>query len=349
MRILVFLIALSVLIICSAVQPLAKTAVEAPKKVLAIQSQVFAPYERSFKGFKTGLEASDYTGNIEVVHFNAKSDLKLMEQKILEVQKSKEFDLIFTLGTRATRMAMDNIDDIPIIFTDLAAPEYSGIIKDWKSSGTNVTGVETPKYLSKGVEMLHNLIQFKTVGMIYLQGSPSHEGALRQMKLISKHLGTKLIYDGFPLKNAAGKNLPDAELREQISMKLDELLPQVDVFFVQPSRSFVNNFDIFLNGFRDHKVLSAGDPVYIEKGIVLGLDRNKFEFGKQCARYAVKIFRGTPPASLPMDVGQQFTISFNLKAAAVVGFTPPLDLLAAADAIYQEYQAPNPPRIDTQD
>ncbi|MCG8614770.1 MAG: hypothetical protein MI802_01030, partial [Desulfobacterales bacterium] len=260
--------------------------------------------------------------------------------------ESKEFDLIFSLGTRATRAVMDKIHDIPVIFTDLAAPEYSGIIKDWKSSGTNVTGVETPKFLSRGVEMLHKLIPFKRVGMIYLEGSPSHEGALKQMKLISKHLGTKLFYDGFPLKNEAGENFSDIKVREMIAAKLENLLPQVDVFFVQPSRSFVTHFDLFLNGFEENNVLSAGDPVYIEKGIVLGLDRNKFEFGKQCARYAVKIFRGTPPAELPMDVGQQFTISFNLKAAAVVGFTPPLELLAAADAIYQEFQVPNPSEAD---
>ncbi|MCG8615477.1 MAG: hypothetical protein MI802_04625, partial [Desulfobacterales bacterium] len=129
MRNLVFLIVFSVLTFIVASQSLAETKAEPPKKILAIQSQVFAPYERSFQGFQTGLDDSDYTGKIEVVHFNAQSDLALMEQKILEAKESKEFDLIFSLGTRATRAVMGKIHDIPVIFTDLAAPEYSGIIK----------------------------------------------------------------------------------------------------------------------------------------------------------------------------------------------------------------------------
>ncbi len=338
MRIKVLLIVLIALILLPVSLPLAKTESEAPKKILAIQHQTFAPYERSFRGFIKGIEESDYSGNIEVERFDAKSDLKLLEKKILEIKEKKGADLIFTLGTRATRMTMEVIDDIPIVFTDLGAPEYSNIIKDWKSSGTNVTGVETPKYLGKGIDMLHHLIPFKKIGMLYLVGSPSHEGAVAQMKLISKNLGTKFIYDGFPLKDGKGENIPDKEVRRLISEKLDNLLPRVDVFFVQPSKSFVNNFDLFLNGFKKYRVLSAGDPVYIKKGLVLGLDRNKFEFGKQCASYAVKIFRGTPPAQLPMDVGRHFLISFNLKAAAVVGFTPPLNLLGAADAIYQDFE-----------
>ena len=332
------MIALTALILLSVSCSFAKMEAEAPKKILAIQHQTFATYEFSFQGFKKGIEESDYSGNIVVERFNAKSDLKSLEAKIREVKEEKGADLIFTLGTRATQMVIAAIDDIPIVFTDLGSPEYSGVIKDWKSSGTNVTGVETPKYLSKEIDMLYRLFPFKKIGMIYLVGSPSHEGAIKQMKLISKNLGTKFIYDGFPLKNENGKEISEKVFRNLISEKLEKILPRVDVFFVQPSKSFVDNFDLFLKGFEKYGVLSAGDPVYIKRGIVFGLARDKFEFGKQCAKYAVKILRGVPPAQLPMDVGRHFSISFNLKAAAMVGFTPALDLLGAADAIYQDFE-----------
>ncbi len=338
MKIKVLLIVLTVLILQPSSRPLAKRLADTPKKILAIQNQTFAPYERSFQGFKKGLEDGDYPEKIEVERFNAQNNLKVLKMKILEVKERKEFDLIFTLGTRATQAALAEIDEIPIVFTDLAAPEYSGIIKDWKSSGSNFTGVETPKFLSKGINMLHQLTSFKKVGMFYLKGSPSHEGAVMQMKLVSKNLGTEFIYDGFSLKNRNDENIPEKEVRQLISEKLDKLLPHVDVFFVQPSKTFVDHFDLFLSGFKKYGVLSAGDPIYIKRGIVLGLDRNKFLFGKQCAEYALKIFRGTPPAQLPMDVGRHFSISFNLKAAAVVGFTPPLNLLGAVDAIHQDFK-----------
>lgn len=311
---------------------------EDPKKILAIQHQTFAPYELSFQGFNRGLEESDYSGDLKVERFNANSDLEALKAKLLTIKERKGVDLIFAIGTRATQMAMEEIDEIPIVFTDLAAPEYSGIIKDWKSSGTNVTGVETPNFLSKGIYMLYQLTPFKKIGMIYLKGSPSHEGAVKQMKLVSKNLGTEVIYDSFSLTDEKGRNISRNEVRSLIEEKLENLLPRVDVFFVQTSKTFLDNFDLFLEKFEKYNSLSAGDPVYIKKGLVLGLDRNKFEFGKRCAEYAVQIFRGTPPAQLPMDVGQKFSISFNLKAAAVIGFTPPMYLLGAADAIYQDFQ-----------
>ena len=338
MKIKVLLIALTVLTVMPVYRSLANTDTTAPKKILAIQHQTFLPYERSFQGFKKGLEESDYQGKIEVKRFNAQKDIKALEAKINEIKEKKGADLIFSLGTLTTKRVIKSIDDIPVVFTDIGAAEYSGIIKNWKSSGTNVTGVETPKFLSKGINMFYNLTPFKKIGMIYLKGAPSHEGAIKQAKLASRNLGTKLIYDNFSLRNEKGEIIPKSEIRQLISDKLEKLLPRVDAFFVQPSNTFSQHFDLFLEGFKKYGVLSAGDPLYIKKGIVLGLDRDKFLFGKQCAQYAIKIFEGTPPASLPMDVGKNFSISFNLKAAAMVGFKPPLDLLGAVDAIYQDLE-----------
>lgn len=335
MKIKVLLITFTVLTLLPVSRPVAGT--EAPKKILVLQDQAFTAFELSFRGFKEGIAEGGYGGNIEVARFNAENNRISLKAKVLEIKKEKGVDLIFTLGTPATRMAMAEIHDIPIIFTEVAAPEYSGIIKDWKSSGTNVTGVETPKYLGMVVDILHDLIPFKTIGLLYLQGSPSHETTLRQMKLVSRNLGTKLVYDGFPLRNKTGVKISREALRRLITEKLKTLLPQVDVFFVQPSKSFFDNFDLFLKGFRKYDVISAGAPAFIKKGVVLGLERDRVESGKQCARYALKIFRGTPPTRLPMDVGRHFSISFNLKAAAVVGFSPPLDLLGAADVIYQDF------------
>lgn len=335
-KLLIFALTAFLLFPCS--YPRLSLGAEATYRILAIQHQSFTPYELSFQGFMKGIEESEYSGRIEVERYNAKSNIKKLARKIIEIKGRKDIDLIFTLGTRATKAAMEEIKNIPIVFTDLGAPEHSGIIKDWKSSETNVTGVETPRYLGKGIDLLHQLIPFKKIGMIYLEGSPSHEGAIKEVKLICKNLGTEFVSAGFPLKDQKGNNFPQKTLTRRISDELENVLPRVDVFFVQTSKTFDDNFNLFLKAFKKHGIVSAGDPLYIKKGIVLGLGRNKFEFGRQCAQYAVKIFNGATPSDLPMDVGSKFSILFNLKASAIVGFTPPLDLLGAADAIYQDIE-----------
>jgi putative tryptophan/tyrosine transport system substrate-binding protein len=305
-------------------------------KILSIQHQNFNPYIRSLKGFKNGIIESGYKDKIDIIEYNAKGDLKALDMYIEKLKTNNDIDLIFSLGTQATKRVIKNIKNIPIVFTDLGTPEFSGIVTDWKTSNANYTGVETRNYVTIGINLLHELIKFETIGMIYLEGSPSHDGAIKQVTQTAKTSGFDFIYKGFSLRDNQGKKYPKEVIRKNIKEALDYVVPKVDVFYVQVSKTFNINFDLFFENFKTNSIPSAGDPVYIKKGLVMGIGRNKEQFGKQCAEYVVKILNGTDPASLPMDVGQSFSISLNTEAATIVGYNPSIDILSAADDIYKE-------------
>jgi len=310
-------------------------------KILSIQHQIFKPYTLSLHGFKKGIMESDLKGRVKIVEYNAKGDLKALDTYVNGLQDSKDVSLIFSIGTHATKRVVKNIKTIPIVFTDLGSPEYSGVVSDWKSSGANYTGVETKNYVTLGINLLYELITFNSIGMIYLEGSPSHEGTINQVTQLSKDAGFQFTYKGFPLRDSQGKKYHIDVTRKNIKAALDEVVPKVDVFFVQISATFDKNFDLFFNSFKKFEVPSAGDPIYIKKGLVMGIGRDKEEFGKQCAGYAVDILKGTDPAALPMDVGQKFSISLNIRAATVVGYNPSIDILSAADEIHKEINLEN--------
>ncbi len=84
---------------------------------------------------------------------------------------------------------------------------------------------------------------------------------------------------------------------------------------------------------------SAGEPIYIKKGLVIGIGRHKEKFGSQCAEYAVKILKdNADPGKLPMDIGREFSFALNIEAATLVGYNPSIDILGAADEIYRDVE-----------
>lgn len=305
-----------------------------------VRHQDFQPFEQAYTGFLSGLNMLGYREKINIVeNFNAKSNIQALESRIADYSKRSDLDLIFAIGTHSTKRLVKSVHNTPMVFTIVGDPVRAGIVKDWKSSGRNYTGVETPEYYSKVVRLMHHYIPFKSLGMIYLKGSPSHEAGIRQIVVLSKELGFKFVREGFPLRSAQKVPYPKEVTRQNIHDSLGAVCPQVEAFFVQTSNAFSQNFDLFRAAFLRHRLVSAGDPTNIEKGLVMGVGKDAFRFGEQCAQYAVQILEGTPPAKLPMDTGGKLTIDVNLKAAELVGFKPPFELLSAADNIYQELVA----------
>jgi len=310
--------------------------------VLAIQHQTFEPYSLSYQGFVEGIEKLGYKDKIKLEHFNAKGDLKALDQKIEALSKSKDVDLIFSIGTQTTKRVKQHIKNIPFVFTDLADPVYAGILSDWKSSGANYTGVETPGYITLQIRMIHELAKFNSLGMIYLAGSPSHDAGVKQLKKLTKEMGLKFVYEGFSLRDKNMKKYPYEHIAQRIQESLDKVLPQVEVLFIQISATFEKHFPLFRKALLKYQKLSVGEPIYIKRGIIMGIGRDKRVFGGQCAEYAVKILEGANPSDLPMDIGVKFTIVVNLQAAVDVGYDPPVDLLGAADEVYQELEIEKP-------
>lgn len=304
--------------------------------IAVVQHQQFLPFQQAHDAFISNLSILGNKTDFGVVDdFNARSDIGALESKIEELAARSDIDLIFTIGTHSTKRMVKAEKKTPIVYTIVGDPRNAGIVKDWKSSGANYTGVETPEYYTKVVRLMHHFVSFKSLGMIYLKGSPSHEAGIRQIRELSREIGFKFIYKGFPLRNENQVRFPRNQVRSNMQSALEAVCPQVDAFFVQTSNTFTKEFDVFMAAFLKYRIVSAGDPTNIQKGLVMGIGKDAKRFGRQCAQYAVKILEGTPPAALPMDVGVKLSVDVNLKAAELVGFEPPFELISGADNLYQ--------------
>ncbi len=329
---LVLLISLSVAIsVCGAAQTAAR------HNIAIVQHQQFIPFKQAHDAFVNGLKILGAHGNYSITDdFNANSDIGALESKIKEISNRSDIDLVFTIGTHSTKRMISAEKNKPIVFTIVGDPEHAGILNNWKSSGANFTGVETPDYYSKVVRLMHNFVPFKSLGMIYLKGSPSHEAGIHQIRKLSEELGFKFVAQGFPLRNENRIPFPRDQIRNKMHAALEAVCPQVEAFFVQTSNTFTSEFDLFADEFIKYRIVSAGDPTNIRKGLVMGIGKDANRFGRQCAQYALRILAGVSPASLPMDVGVKLTIDVNLEAARKISFDPPFELISGADNLYQD-------------
>ena len=62
-----------------------------------------------------------------------------------------------------------------------------------------------------------------------------------------------------------------------------------------------------------------------------------YVMGRQTASMAERIFDGVPPASMPVESLKDLRIHINIKAAEIMGIALPVNLLQAADVIYNSF------------
>jgi ABC-type uncharacterized transport system substrate-binding protein len=62
--------------------------------------------------------------------------------------------------------------------------------------------------------------------------------------------------------------------------------------------------------------------------------------GQYYAEIFAKVFNGAKPRQLDQVFEDPPKIAINLKTAEIIGYDPPVDVLGAADEIYQEIMTP---------
>jgi len=61
-------------------------------------------------------------------------------RRLLVGLRSRRVDLVFAMGTEAALLAKKHISDLPVVFTAVTNPIESGVVPNWKSSGSNLAG-----------------------------------------------------------------------------------------------------------------------------------------------------------------------------------------------------------------
>ena len=233
-------------------------------------------------------------------------------------------DLIFVDDDTAARAARQATAKIPIVFASVSEPLALGSIDSFARPGGNVTGVTDlelklgPKRLQVFQEIIPGL---KRVLFVYDAAQDTSVRMAAAYREAARHLGITLIEKSVRTQKEAGTVFEQVQATD-----IDGILTSASV-------------SLNIWGFAAETSLQKKIPAMFsssfapEGGALVSYATNTRETGKQAARLVDKIFKGTKPAELPVEVNTKLELVINLKTAAALGLTIPPEMLYRADRL----------------
>ncbi len=212
---------------------------------------------------------------------------------------------------------------IPIVFTGVADPVGSGLVKDFARPGGNATGVHFSQLEmgAKRLEMLRELLPSARRVVIARDLAGPDFDTLPHLRQVASRLGFELIEvgiswgwgQGFPGVPAHEK--PDAVISEQrwVFYGMEHIAEQIIRF-------------------ADEKRIPSifWESELTERGATLAYGVNLTKELGRAADQLARVLKGAKPAELPVDQATNFELVVNRKAAKVLQITIPPSILARA-------------------
>lgn len=258
---------------------------------------------------------------------------KLRWEIIDRVNKKRDVDIIFTLGTHAGVDMASRIDEVPVVSLGSTDPVMGGIIHSAEDSGKdNVHAVVFGDFFGWQIRRFHAIFRFKHLGILMGQDLLERSG-VGDARKIGKELG----FDVMPLAydNTTGHSLQSVQnlkkgLRELIDHQMDALyIP----YFYCPDDDFPELLSMLTSRGIPAFTQEGTEPV--KRGILLGSGEGGLTgYGVFEAQVVQRILAGEKPRSIPQVYTQGQNLVINLKTAMQMGWDPPLGLIVTTEAAY---------------
>lgn len=287
--------------------------------------------EKTLQGFITGMELSGISHKIELKRaYGDESQARIF----LRNWKEKKVDLIFTIGTKGTLWAMEEMQHIPIVFSAVTDPVATGIAKSWQSSGRNVTGSSNWIEFENKLKIFKEAIpHLKKLGVIYRPDNPVPQAEIVCARECIAGLD-------FVLEEAPIKNVEEIEgaVERLIAQGVDALwIPIEDVVYKNMSHvgriTHPAKLPVVSSTFEALQDPPRGDPV----GIV-SVTVDYESLGRLCVPAAIEILTtGKNPSDIPIITSDRYYVTINNNAADVIHYQIPPVFLAKSDKVLRGF------------
>jgi len=291
-------------------------------------------YDEGMKGLQKGLSESRLSIDQELINANGSKE-KAVEifQGFVKAKK----DLIIAFGSHGSKLAFEQVKEIPVVVLGGNTPLALGIVKDLKNPGGNITGSSyfiDPKKQLKYFKMVFP--ELKTLGILY---NPENGASLAevpatkiycqemQINLIEKIVNRELIEGKLELYDSFVKKLPLAT-KSIVSKKVDAVL-------IPTNSEISDNMEYVLKITDPSKI-----PVFayaekgVENGALAGLTSDNVKLGYETAKIIVRILKDKEsPVNIPFIFDEFPRMIINLKAAKKIEYEVPFSVVAAADKV----------------
>ncbi|HTS84699.1 MAG TPA: ABC transporter substrate binding protein [Usitatibacter sp.] len=306
-----------------------------PYRIYAITFRGMTDVERGFQDYFAARHIP-----VQITFRDLNRDNSRMPGFIEEIRRTKP-DLIYTWGTSVTLGVVgtydqvdpaQNITDIPVVFTLVAAPVLAKIVRDLKNPGRNVTGVYHVAPTETQIRAMASYRPFKSLGILYTPTEQNSVVVVEEVREVSRRLGFTVVAK--PLKLDANKKVTSEGAADMVrDMKL---VNNVDWLYLPP--------DSYLGTITQNIVIpaamSVGLPAFasteqlMQTGALTGLVSRYHSIGQFTAYKAEQILvNKVPPSKIPVETLTRFALQVRMDVAEALKLPPPLPMFNYAELI----------------
>jgi len=289
---------------------------------------------------------SQYLEFVPDAHYTANWDgptrKNLAAATIERLNTTKDIDLIIAMGTWAGQDLANNNHHTPVLVASTSNPISSNIIKSVEDSGyDHVLARVDPLRYERQVRIFHDIIGFQKLGVAYEDTVPGRSiAALAEIERVAQERGFETV------SCLTIDDVPDRTIAEESVKKCFQELGDKGVNAIYATlQNGINTNTIpelvkIANSYRIPTFSQSGSDE-VRYGFLMSISTASFKYvGVFYAETIAKIFNGAQPRQLGQLFEDPPKIAINLKTAESIGYDPPVDVLGAADEIYQEIETP---------
>lgn len=268
------------------------------------------------KGFIDGLKEKGYEEgkNVTFDQQNAQGE-QANAQTICKQFADSNKDLIFAIATPAAQAAYNSTKDIPIVFTAVTDPVSAEIAKDWKSSGTNVTGTSDKVPVDDQVKLMKKLLpDTKTIGVIYNTSETNSVVQVDELKSAAEKEGLAVKEIGVTNVNEINQNLASA-------------LGEIDVLYTPTDNTVASAYSLVGKLCLDaNKPIIGAEEAVVTKGGLATIGIDYYKLGKEAGYKAAEVLDGKKPSDVEITTLSEMSFTINEDVAKKLNITIPEDI-----------------------
>lgn len=285
--------------------------------IAVVESRTAAAHQSALEGFRQSLGERQHDAQLSFYNTSDINDNK-------SVAEIRSADLILTLGTVATKLVKDKVQDVPIVFADVLDPLGSGLVESMASPGGNLTGVALDIPIRMQFEVLQSILtRVQAIGIVY--DPRENGGVIAEASKVAADMGLTLVAK--PVTSE--RDVP--ETIRSLSGEIDALWMVADKTVFSPkSRDFIILFTL-----RNKIPFMGISAQFVQAGALVALYCDYIDIGRQSGDLALKILAGADPADLPITVPRRTGLAINLRVAERIGLNVSPQVMDGAEIVFR--------------
>ncbi len=254
------------------------------------------------------------------------------------LNEKKDIDLMIASGTWAGQDLAGNDHSVPTIVCSTSDAVASKIIKSPEDSGfDHIHARVDPTRFQRQIRLFHDIFNFKTLGIAYIDSvSGRSYAAVEDVEKMAAELSFKIERCLLP-ENVEGKELTNLTVtcHEKLAETSDAVYITIQTGVTLRA---LPRLMAPLNG-KQIPTFSQAGAHEVRHGVLMSISQANYKYVSEFyVDVIAAIFNGARPRDLEQVFEAPPQIALNIAEAVEIGFDPPVDILSAADEIYNEIE-----------